>query len=161
MDRTTSITRIITAGFPRSGNSFLGQLLQQSFPIVDAPVFSHNVNTLNTAGCIVPIRNPYQSVPSWSAFSREQDLEATARWYMRFNSKVLDNINNLITIDFVKLSTTPLLIVDKVSKHLGLIPKEIDTSVLNKNSKFREYKEYNSPLMKDCFNLYTKIVGQL
>jgi hypothetical protein len=161
MDRTTSIARIITAGFPRSGNSFLGQLLKQSFPNADVPVFSHNVNTLNIVDCIVPIRNPYQSVPSWSAFSGERDLEATARWYMRFNSKVLDNINNLIVIDFVELSTNPLSIVDKVSNHLDLIPKEIDTSVLNKNSKFREYKEYNSPLMEDCFNLYTKIVGQL
>ena len=161
MDRiTTSNTRVISAGFPRSGNKFLNDLLSQAFPdkVND---FTHNVQTLEIPNCIVTIRNPYQSVPSWSAFSGEQDLEAIARWYMRFNGKVLDNINNLITIDFVELSTTPLLIVDKVSKHLGLIPKEIDTSVLNKNSKFKEYKEYNSSLMEDCFNLYTKIVGQL
>jgi len=161
VDRTTlSNTRIISAGFPRSGNKFLNNLLSQTFPgkVND---FTHSVQTLETLNCVVPIRNPYQSVPSWSAFSGEQNLEAIARWYMRFNSKVLDNINNLIVIDFVELSTNPLSIVDKVSNHLDLIPKEIDTSVLNKNSKFREYKEYNSPLMEDCFNLYTKIVGQL
>ena len=160
MGRATNSTRIISAGFPRSGNKFLNDLLSQGFPgRVDD--FTHSVHTLEIPNCVVPIRNPYQSVPSWSAFSGEQDLEATACWYMRFNSKVLDNINNLIVIDFVKLSTNPLFIVDKVSNHLDLIPKEIETSVLNKNSKFREYKEYNSPLMEDCFNLYTKIVGQL
>lgn len=161
MDRiTTSDTRIISAGFPRSGNKFLNDLLNQAF-LGKVNDFTHSIQTLGTPNCVVPIRNPYQSIPSWSAFSGEQDLEATARWYMRFNSKVLDNISNLIVIDFVELSTNPLLVIDKVSKHLGLIPEEINISVLNKNSKFKEYKEYNSPLMEDCFNLYTKIVGQL
>ena len=161
MDRTTtSTTRIVSAGFPRSGNKFLNNLLSQAFPdkVND---FTHSIHTLEVSNCVVPIRNPYQSVPSWSAFSGEQDLEATARWYLRFNSKVLDNINNLIVIDFVELSTNPLSTVEKVSNHLDLIPKEIDTSVLNKNSKFRKYKEYNSPLMKNCYDLYTKIVRQL
>jgi hypothetical protein len=143
-----------------SGNKFLNNLLSQAFPgkVND---FTHSVQTLGTPNCVVPIRNPYQSVPSWSVFSGEQDLEAIAHWYMRFNSKVLDNINNLIVIDFVELSTNPLLVIDKVSNYLSLIPEKIDISVLNKNSKFKEYKEYNSPLMEDCFNLYTKIVGQL
>ena len=160
MGRATNSTRIVSAGFPRSGNKFLNDLLSQGFPgKVDD--FTHSVHTLEILNCVVPIRNPYQSVPSWSAFSGEQDLEATAKWYMRFNIKVLDNIENLIAIDFIELSTNPLSIVNKVSSHLELIAKEINTSALNKNSKFREYEEYNSPLMKDCYELYKEILNKL
>jgi len=160
MGRATNSTRIVSAGFPRSGNKFLNDLLSQGFPgKVDD--FTHNVHTLEIPNCIVPIRNPYQSVPSWSAFSGEQDLEATAKWYMRFNTKVLGNVEKLIVIDFIELSTNPLSIIDKVSSNLGLIPKKINTDVLNKNSKFREYKEYNSPLMKDCYELYKEILNKL
>ena len=160
MGRATNSTRIISAGFPRSGNKFLNDLLSQGFPgRVDD--FTHSVHTLEIPNCVVPIRSPYQSVPSWSAFSGDQDLEAIAKWYMRFNTKILDRIDNLIVIDFIELSTNPLSIVEKVSNYLGLISKEIDTSVLNKNSKFKEYKEYNSPLIKDCYELYKEILNKL
>jgi hypothetical protein len=161
MGGATSSTRIISAGFPRSGNMFLWQLLKQSFPNANVIEFTHNVNTLDIDGCIVPIRNPYQAVPSWCAFSGEQDLEATAKWYMRFNTKVLENINNLSVIDFIELSTNPSAIIKKISNQFNLFPIEIDYLNIDKNVKFKNYQSYNSPLMKDCFDLYEGILNKL
>jgi hypothetical protein len=161
LDRATSSTRIISAGFPRSGNTFLWQLLEQSFPTTNVVEFTHNVNTLDIVGCIVPVRNPYQSVPSWCAFSGEKNIEATAKWYMRFNTKVLNNINNLLVVDFIELSTDPLIIIKKIANQLNISPIKVNHLNIDKNAKFKNYEEYNSPLMEDCYNLYKEIVKQL
>lgn len=160
MDRTSQTIRLVSSGFPRSGNTFLGQLLEQSFPDVDVVEFTHNTNTLDIAGCIVPLRNPYKSVPSWCTFSGEQDLEATARWYMRFNTKVLNNINNLFVVDFVELSTNPLTVVNKISNQFNLFYTQIDYSNIDKNTSQRKYQNYDSLLMKDCYDLYKEILNQ-
>lgn len=140
---------------------FLGQLLEQSFPDVDVVEFTHNTNTLDIPGCIVPLRNPYKSVPSWCTFSGELDLEATARWYMRFNTKVLNNIDNLFIVDFVELSTTPLSVVDKISNQFNLSPTQVDYLSIDKNTSQRSYQDYDSPLMKDCYDLYKEILNKL
>jgi hypothetical protein len=159
--RITKSTRIVSAGFPRSGNAFLKQLLEQSFPNDDIIGFTHSVSTLDTDSCVVPVRNPYQSVPSWCAFSGEQDLEATARWYMRFNTKVLDNIDNLLVVNFVELSTTPLSVIDRISNQFNLSPIQVDYLNINKNAKFKNYQDYDSTLMKDCYDLYKGILNRL
>lgn len=161
MDRTNKTIKLITSGFPRSGNTFLGQLLEQSFPNVDVAEFTHNTNTLDIAGCIVPLRDPYLSVPSWCIFSGEQDLESTARWYMRFNTKVLNNIDNLFIVDFVELSTTPLSVIDKISNQFNISPIQVDYLSIDKNTGQRIYQNYNSPLMKDCYELYEGILSKL
>lgn len=161
MDRTSKTVRLISSGFPRSGNTFLNQLLEQSFPDVDVVEFTHNTNTLNIAGCIVPLRDPYKSVPSWCTFSGEQDLEATARWYMRFNTKVLNNINNLFVVDFVELSTNPLSVVNKISNQFNLFPVKVNYLNIDKNTSQRNYQDYDSPLMKDCYKLYEGILNKL
>lgn len=140
---------------------FLWQLLEQSFPDVNVVEFTHNVNTLDISGCIVPIRNPYQAVPSWCTFSGEQDLEATAKWYMRFNTKVLNNIDNLFIVDFVELSTTPLSIIDKISNQFNLSHTQVDYLSIDKNTSQRSYQDYDSPLMKDCYDLYKEILNKL
>lgn len=161
MDRTRQTISLVSSGFPRSGNAFLGQLLEQSFLDVNVVEFTHNTNTLDIAGCIVPLRNPYLSVPSWCTFSGELDLEATARWYMRFNTKVLDNINNLFIVDFVELSTTPLSIINKISNQFNISSTQVDYLKINKNKSQRSYQDYDSPLMKDCYKLYKEIINKL
>ena len=158
MDRTTNATRLVSAGFPRSGNAFLRQLLEQSFPEVDVVEFTHNTNTLNIVDCIVPIRNPYQAVPSWNAFSGEQSLESTAKWYMRFNTKVLDNMASLNVIDFCDLTSNPLEVISSLSVRYSLSPSKVDLTSIDKNSKFKSYKDYDSPLMESCYSLYKEVV---
>ena len=160
MGGATKPTRIISSGFPRSGNTFLGQLLEQSFPDVDVVEFTHNTNTLDIAGCIVPLRNPYLSVPSWCTFAGEPDLEGAARWYMRFNTKVLNNIDNLFVVDFVELSTTPLSVIDRISNQFNISPIQVDYLSIDKNTSQRSYQNYDSPLMKNCYNLYKEILNK-
>jgi hypothetical protein len=161
LDRTTKSNRIVSAGFPRSGNTFLWQLLQQSFPKVNVIEFTHNVNTLDIKDCIVPLRNPYQAVPSWGAFSGEQNLEAIAKWYLRFNSKVFLELDNLLVIDFNQLSDNPELVIEKISNYFCISPIKIDVSIIDKNKKFKEYELYDSPTMQDCYNIYKEILEKL
>lgn len=161
MDRTTNTTKLVSAGFPRSGNTFLNQILKKSFPKINVVEFTHNVNTLNFFNCIVPIRNPYQAVPSWGAFSGEQNLESTAKWYMRFNTKVLEKINDLLVIDFIELSSSPSTVVKKIANSFNISNTEISYLEIDKNANFKNYKEYDSILMKECYQLYKEIIDKL
>lgn len=161
LDRATNITKLVSAGFPRSGNTFLNQILKKSFPKVNVVEFTHNVNTLDFFNCIVPIRNPYHAVPSWGAFSGEQNLESTAKWYIRFNTKVLEKINDLLVIDFIQLSNNPSIVVKKISNNFNISYTEIDYLKIDKNAKFKNYKDYDSILMKECYQLYKGIIDKL
>ena len=149
---------IISTGFPRSGNHFLNNLLRMSFPGKIKNEVTHKIETLEIPNCIVPVRTPYESVPSWSTFCNEKDLEGIARWYLRFNKKILKNIDNLIVIDFVKLINEPISIVNDISHSLDLIPQKISLNGLNKNSNIKMYEKYESPLMLECEHVYKNII---
>ena len=152
---------LVSTGFPRSGNHFLNNLLRMSFPGKIKNEVTHNIETLETPGCIVPVRNPYQSIPSWSKFCNEPDIDGISRWYLRFNKKILDNINNLFVIDFNQLVENPLEIVDKVSNKYNLTSWEVDANKLYKNPSAKKYDTYDSSLIKECYNVYNQIMDKL
>ena len=80
---------------------------------------------------------------------------------MRFNTKVLNNINNLFVVDFVELSTNPLSVVNKISNQFNLFPVKVNYLNIDKNTSQRNYQDYDSPLMKDCYKLYEGILNKL
>jgi hypothetical protein len=148
-------------GFPRSGNNFLNHMLRDAFPGKIEKKITHDILKLEIKDCIVPIRSPYESIPSLSKFTGDIDFEGIARWYLAFNSKVLDNYDNLFVVDFKDLIKSPLNIVDRVSKKFKIIPNEVDLNSLNKNENKLEYKAYNSSLVEDCNVVYKKIIDKI
>lgn len=152
---------LVSTGFPRSGNHFLNHLLRTSFPGKIKNEVTHNIKTLEIPGCIVPVRNPYESIPSWSKFCNEPDIDGISRWYLRFNKKILDNIDSLFVVDFNQLTENPLAIVNKVSDRFNLTAYEVDVNKLHKNSNIKKYNTYDSKLIKECYDVYNQIRGKL
>jgi hypothetical protein len=147
---------IFQSGFPRSGNSYLNNLLTVAFP-GNVTLFNHNEDRLDLVNTVVPIRNPYECIPSLSVFSEGQDLKKIEQRYLTFHKKVLKNIDNLIIVDFQELIEKPLDIVKKISNEFKLSPKKVNLEKLNKNSSTKKYFKHNNDIMEECFILYKEI----
>jgi hypothetical protein len=151
----------IVCGFPRSGNLYLHSVLQNSFPQINFYEKVGSIISLNLQNSIVPIRNPYYSVPSWSVFNNEPNLESIACWNLRFLQKVLDNMENLIIVDFNELIIDYTKVVKKVSEKFKEKSVNPNVNSFKINNNFESYIHYDSPTMTSCFNIYNKIINTL
>jgi len=151
------LERIKVNGFPRSGNTYLTDLLTQSF---DVPVefVLHKTADLYIKNCIVPIRKPEESIASWAKLNPHINLEAIVKWYERFYTCVLKNANNLIILDFNYFIKQPINVVEYISKTFDLEIKPIDISILDKNANIFNYEplEFEHSL-NTSLNLYNQV----
>jgi hypothetical protein len=153
--------KLSIAGFPRSGNNYLHKLLIKSFPYTEIKEYIGNASALDLKDCIVPVRNPYSSVPSWGIFSDEKNLDAIALWNLRFLSKVLKNIDNLYVVNFLTLTKDTNFVLEEIAKYFIIEKTEIDITRIDINANLFSYKPYNSPVMEDCFIVYKEILKNI
>jgi len=152
--------RIVLEGFPRSGNAFLSQLIKLAFPKNEIIMFQHKMENLDKKNCIVPIRNPYESIPSWVEFSpNKPDFESVAKWYIRFYNKVLENIDNLVIVDFVELTTDTSKTLNKISDVYKINAEPVDISKLNKNENLKLYSSKQiTKYTKEAYQIYKEVL---
>jgi hypothetical protein len=95
---------LITCGFPRSGNTFLNQMLNLTFfPELDVNLRHHSVKFLtNQEKVIVPLRNPADAMTSWHLFRSPKDvnLDLHIKFYLRFHKAVLQKKSDVVILNF-------------------------------------------------------------
>jgi hypothetical protein len=138
---------LITSAFPRSGSTYLNQALQLLFyPSDPVNLNRHSVIAIKKSEKImVPFRNPKDSIASWHKYPSNGLLESDIKYYVRFYSFVLDNLNKVVLMDFDNFTQDIEYIKSQVSANYNL---RTDSSVTNDEVKMAMLvngKEINLP----------------
>ena len=142
--------RLITSGFPRSGNVFLNFALKELYFKEDVYEQSHMVLTLKeNPNSFVPIRNPEDAIASWNLAQKDlplgSNLDDDIRFYIRFHTYVLENIHTLNIMDFNKFSVDIEYIKNKVYNAIQIDPIKNTTIEEIKNSILETGRVHNLP----------------
>jgi hypothetical protein len=146
--------------FPRSGNLFTQSALEQCFPSVKWPWFSHSSGLLSKQKCVIVLRNPKQCVPSWMLFASVNYLD-TVKWYLRFHKELKSNFDKHLIFTFEDLVSQPEKIINTVGNTIGIEPLYKDLSGLGKNKSNQSYVVPNNNSIQDCIELYKELVERL
>jgi hypothetical protein len=171
--------KLITSGFPRSGNMFLNYALSEMyFPDEEPQNPEHFVYKLEqNDNVIIPLRSPADCIYSWHNFKiqKEISLDPDFIFYKRFNSYVLDNLNRHIVLDF-NIFTKDL---SYISNKIGIDPINICTVDDVKNRMIKDNNQWNlprddynfnkatkqevldNPLFEECMGIYNSILNEI
>jgi len=148
--------KLITSGYPRSGNMFLNYALSEMyFPNEEPQNPEHFVYVLEqNNNVIIPLRNPEDCIYSWHNFKiqKENSLTPDFIFYKRFHLYVLENINRHMVLDF-NLFTKDL---SYISNRLNLKPINYSTVDLVKDRMLKDNNHWNLPRNDYNFNRATK-----
>lgn len=170
---------LITSGFPRSGSTYLNQTLNLLYyPEQEVNWNRHTVVAIEKANRImVTFRNPTDAIASWQKYPSWAELEADVKFYIRFYSAVLDNLNKVVLMDFDYFTKDLDYVKDKVFKNFGIETNRYVTDAQVKEAMLASGKEINLPrnnqeelnltkeelnLTKDfdkCLELYAQLKG--
>lgn len=138
---------LITSAFPRSGSTYLNQALQLLFyPSDSVNLNRHSIVAIEKSEKImVPFRNPKDSIASWHKYPSNGLLEADIKYYVRFYSFVLDNLNKVVLMDFDKFTQDIEYIKSQVSVNYNLTTDRLVTDNDVKMAMLVNGKELNLP----------------
>lgn len=138
---------LITSAFPRSGSTYLNQALQLLFyPTNPFNLNRHTVSSIEKSKKImVPFRNPKDSIASWHKYPSNGLLEADIKYYVRFYSYVLDNLDKVVLMDFDKFTQDIQYIKLQVSANYNLTTNALVTNDEVKMAMLVNGKEINLP----------------
>lgn len=113
---------LITSGFPRSGSTYLNQALNLLYyPEQEVNWNRHTVVAIEEANRImVTFRNPTDSIASWQKYPSNEHLESDVKFYVRFYSAALNNLDKIVLMDFDYFTKDIDYIKDKVFKNFGI-----------------------------------------
>ena len=170
---------LITSGFPRSGSTYLNQSINLLYyPEQEVNWNRHTVVAIEkTNRIMVTFRNPADSIASWQKYPSNGHLEEDVRFYIRFYSAVLDNLNKVVLMDFDYFTKDIDYIKDKVFKNFGIETNRYVTDSQVREAMLANGKDINLPrnnkeelaLVKEqlqntagfdrCLELYAQLKG--
>ena len=138
---------LITSAFPRSGSTYLNQALQLLYyPTKPVNENRHTIVAIEKADkIIVSFRNPKDSIASWHKYPSNGLLEADIKYYVRFYSYVLDNLNKVVLMDFDNFTQDIEYIKSQVSDNYNLTTDALVTNDEVKTAMLANGKEINLP----------------
>jgi hypothetical protein len=138
---------LITSAFPRSGSTYLNQALQLLYyPTKPVNQNRHTIVAIEKADkIIVSFRNPKDSIASWHKYPSKGLLEADIKYYVRFYSYVLNNLNKVILMDFDNFTQDIEYIKSQVSDNYNLTTDALVTNDEVKTAMLVNGKEINLP----------------
>lgn len=168
---------LITTGFPRSGNTYLNYALHLLFYSNQEINYTlHWVSAIKVnKKILVPFRNPLDSISSWHSTFSDGSLEDDIKYYIRFYSHALDNLDKVVLIDFDNFTQDIDYIQSQVLANFGLESNELVTADLVKKAMLANNKEINLPRnnqqelaliksqlesmpeLSDCLDIYEKL----
>ena len=168
---------LVTSGFPRSGNTYLNYALYLLFyPNEEINNFSHLVSSIKpNKKTIVPFRNPLDSIASWQTTFSNGSLEGDIKYYIRFYSYVLNNLDTVVLMDFDKFTQDIDYIKSQISANYNLTTDisvtddEVKMAMLVNNKEINlprnEKEELNlvkstlesMPEFQECLDLYNRL----
>jgi len=130
--------RICVDGFPRSGNTFLQEVLNHSFPQALVEPFTHSAKVL-TQDHFVVIRDPGVSISSFMSVFREPDADASERWWLRFHNVVLKKTEPKRWIFFDELIKNPEQVINRIGMIVETDPLPLNYTHISKNAAPEPY----------------------
>jgi len=138
---------LITSAFPRSGSTYLNQALQLLYyPTEEVNRNRHTTIAIEKSDKImVPFRNPKDSIASWHKYPSNGLLEADIKFYVRFYSFVLSNLDKVVLMDFDNFTQDIEYIKSQVSDSYNLTTDALVTNDKVKMAMLANGKEINLP----------------
>jgi len=153
---------IIVEGFPRSGTTFLQGLLSKAFPDYTVYYSEHTASKLTLENVVVVVRDPYSSIFSWKNYIGKNDnVSEIAKWYTRYHKELLNNIDNVVLIDFNEMITDSSTVLKKVSDKLNVDYVPVDVSKLNKDESKEKYTSFVTKETKEAYQSYKELLKYL
>lgn len=175
----SSSTSICLEGYSRSGNTFSLNLVRRLFPDVNIASHVHTVSSIklafkNNVPVIVLIRDPKDCIPSGtikkcpftSSFSKDIPLRLL-REYIHYYQYVLKNIDKLKIIEFKRLISDCIILVNHVCESLGrklisrddiLIAEKAVTDKLKSDTRPTALNKWYSPQKEKMKSEVVKII---
>jgi hypothetical protein len=107
--------------FPRSGNHFLGYLLEKTIKNSNAYYIEHYIFLLEKGNTVTTIRTPLECVPSWITLikdTRPDRAEKVLEWYCCYYEKVKEL--GIVVLPFEQLVSDALLCINYVYQKHGI-----------------------------------------
>jgi hypothetical protein len=138
---------LITSAFPRSGSTYLNQALQLLYyPTEEVNRNRHTTIAIEKSEkIIVSFRNPKDSIASWHKYPSNGLLEADIKYYVRFYSYVLDNLNKVVLMDFDLFTQDLEYTKSKVLDNFDISTDQVVTDAQVKEAMLANGKEINLP----------------
>jgi len=153
---------IIVEGFPRSGTTFLYELIRSAFPSCEVIYSEHTASKLDLENVIVVVRDPYKSIFSWKNYiGKDENISDIAKWYIRYHNKVLENIDNLIVINFNEMITDPVRVLENVSNKMNIDYQLVDIDSIRKNETKFDYTSFVTKDTKEAYQIYKEIIKKI
>jgi hypothetical protein len=114
--------KFITTGFPRSGNTYLNYSFRSLYYPDNIPnkVF-HSASTIEKFDHLfIPFRNPLDSIASWNNYPSNCEIELDIKYYIRFYSHVMNNLNKVTLMNFDYFTKDLEYIKGKVKESINI-----------------------------------------
>lgn len=114
--------KFVTTGFPRSGNTYLNYSFRSLYYPDNIPnkVF-HSASTIEKFDHLfVPFRNPLDSIASWNNYPSNCEIELDIKYYIRFYSHVMNNLNKVTLMNFDYFTKDLEYIKSKVKESINI-----------------------------------------
>lgn len=141
------MNKLITSGFPRSGNYFLKYSLSALYePKYQISGVQHTTKSfIKNNLTLVPFRNPLDSIASWQIFESKGSLSDDVNFYIRFYSAILENLEKIILLDFDSFTKNFIYIENKLFDTLQILANENVTDVQVKENMLEDGYQLNLP----------------
>jgi hypothetical protein len=169
---------LFISGYPRSGTTYLGQVVNLLFYPEKGSIFdkSHTVKSIEKREkVIVPFRNPLDCIASWHLYPSCGKLHDDVTFYIRFHSAVLENADKVTLLDFNLFIEDIEYIENKILSDFSMqsnnkitveqVKEEMISNGLtvnlprNNKEELEEVKQQliNTPKFDQCVELYNNL----
>ena len=125
---------LTVSGFPRTGTSYLQQILKSAFPSLSVINGYHRILSLKQTGMkAITLRHPCDAVSSWIVFSHPRPVvvDDALDWYCQFIEQALLAPSKIIVADFNQFTSEPSDAMDLIGQRIGITPTDFDLPELN------------------------------
>ena len=140
--------KFITTGFPRSGNTYLNYSFRSLYYPDNIPnkVF-HSASTIEKFDHLfIPFRNPLDSIASWNNYPSNCEIELDIKYYIRFYSHVMNNLNKVTLMNFDYFTKDLEYIKGKVKESINIESTYSVSDEQIKDYMIEDKKNKNLPL---------------
>ena len=141
---------MIVSGFPRTGQTFFCHALHLMYN-VNLQSAKHTVkgverNILLNKKSIITFRHPIDSIASWHQMNKSKDLLQDIKFWNRYYSFVINNMDNLILANFNRFTKSLSYIENIIYANFNELPKcKVDDKMIKNHILTFSSEKYHLP----------------
>jgi hypothetical protein len=146
------VGELTVSGFPRTGTTYLQQIIQSAFPSLLVIDGHHRIQLLKEAGYkATTLRNPCDAVCSWIVYSHPRPVvvDDALDWYCQFIEQALLSPERIFVFKFDAFTVEPQMQMNWLGNKIGIEPVDIDSASVNaimSNEFARSFPSKNTEL---------------